>query len=75
MSYLNNDSLDKNSYFQPSHLEKKLLKSLSKKINIVTIDGKKIVKTVNGVILRNDLMKIEKKDIISRAALVITDKR
>ena len=69
------DYLKKNdqesSHVEAYHLESRLLKTFPKQINILTVSGKKIVKPYKGVILRSDILKIEKDDILQRAALIL----
>ena len=58
--------------FSIQHLENKILNTFNKKIEIVTMNKKKIVKPTGGVILQDhDFQILEKSDIVQRAALIL----
>jgi hypothetical protein len=56
---------------EPYSLESRLLKTFPKKINVVTMNGKKIVKPYNGMMIENDLDLLEEEDILDRAVLIL----
>lgn len=56
---------------EPYNLENRLLEHFSKKINIITIDNKKIVKPYSGNLLKNDLDSLGKQDVLNIAAQII----
>ncbi|KMQ92559.1 hypothetical protein RF55_7436 [Lasius niger] len=56
------------------HLEDKLLNTFNQKIAIITMNKQKLVKPYAGVLLQdNDLIKLEKEDIVARAALILRE--
>lgn len=60
-------SLQVDSY----RFENRLLKKYGKEISIVTMNGKKIVKTYSGVLIKTDLDILEEEDILNRAVLIL----
>lgn len=61
----------KSTGVEPYNFESRLLKTFPKKINVVTMNGKKIVKPYTGVLIQTDYNTLEEDDILDRAVLIL----
>ncbi|KAL4718511.1 hypothetical protein ACJJTC_002714 [Scirpophaga incertulas] len=64
----------KSTQVGPYNFESRLVKAFPKKINVVIMNGKKIVKPYTGVLIKTDYNALQEDDILDRAVLILPKK-